>query len=283
MTRMRCPRAAASTPARRFITMPASATSSTPTSRPAPCSASLRTSGIPSGCTAASRRCRAVRLRMKGASMPLSGLARHQPVCLCALWQPRGLGRRGRDDRRWSPRRLGDAGGAARRQPVWLPAVALADGDTSLQSADDPRLLPKPQKFTQKNGRSTPYSLILPPGYFGPAERRGPLPRHLLGHGYGMAPKISAADRQPDPQLHVKPRSQPPLGQGRARLPRRCLPPRWRCARALLDPMGDRCEEGALHRPHLRLVSGRADAHRARHPAAQPVPPQGPADVPTAQ
>jgi hypothetical protein len=61
--------------------------------------------------------------------------------------------------------------------------------DTSLQSADDPRLLPTGTTFTMSNGRVTPYSIILPPGYFDPSNQNLSYPIIYIGHGYGMAPE----------------------------------------------------------------------------------------------
>lgn len=63
------------------------------------------------------------------------------------------------------------------------------DADRSLQPADDPRLIPGAQMFTMSNGRSTPYSIILPPGYFEPTNQNIRYPVAYFGHGYGMAPE----------------------------------------------------------------------------------------------
>ena len=61
--------------------------------------------------------------------------------------------------------------------------------DRTLQSADDPRLAPGPQMFTQKNGRVTPYSIVLPPGYFEAQNEGVRYPIIYFGHGYGMDPQ----------------------------------------------------------------------------------------------
>ena len=125
------------------------------------------------------------------------------------------------------------------------------DGDTSLQSADDPRLLPKPQKFTQKNGRSTPYSLILPPGYFDPQNAEVRYPVIYFGHGYGMAPEdlgkqigslIHSFMSNPDPSRRLA-KAVLVFLDGVCR-------PGGDVPRAPLDPMGDRCEEGGFYTDH---------------------------------
>ena len=125
------------------------------------------------------------------------------------------------------------------------------DGDTSLQSADDPRLLPKPQKFTQKNGRSTPYSLILPPGYFDPQNAEVRYPVIYFGHGYGMAPEdlgkqigslIHSFMSNPDPARRLA-KAVLVFLDGVCR-------PGGDVPRAPLDPMGDRCEEGGFYTDH---------------------------------
>lgn len=125
------------------------------------------------------------------------------------------------------------------------------DGDTSLQSADDPRLLPKPQMFVQKNGRSTPYSIVLPPGYFDPQNAGVRYPVIYFGHGYGMAPEDLG--RQIGSLIHGF-MSNPDASQ---RLPKAVLVfldgvcrPGGEVPRAPLDPMGDGCEEGGFYTDH---------------------------------
>jgi hypothetical protein len=63
------------------------------------------------------------------------------------------------------------------------------DGDRTLQPADDPRLIPKNPSFKLSTGRDVPYSIILPPGYFEPANQGLYYPVVYVGHGYGMAPE----------------------------------------------------------------------------------------------
>ncbi|MBL9004501.1 MAG: hypothetical protein JNJ46_09655 [Myxococcales bacterium] len=125
------------------------------------------------------------------------------------------------------------------------------DGDTSLQSADDPRLLPKPQMFVQKNGRSTPYSIVLPPGYFDAANASVRYPVIYFGHGYGMAPEDLG--RQIGSLIHGF-MSNPDSAR---RLPKAVLVfldgvcrPGGEVPRAPLDPMGDLCEEGGFYTDH---------------------------------
>lgn len=68
------------------------------------------------------------------------------------------------------------------------------DADRSMQPSDDPRLTPKPLTLTQKNGRQSPFSVILPPGYFEPANQSVRYPVIYIGHGYGMAPETLGKD-----------------------------------------------------------------------------------------
>ena len=63
------------------------------------------------------------------------------------------------------------------------------DADTSIQPADDPRLVPKGLSLKLKNGRQTPFSMILPPGYFEPQNQNLRYPVIYIGHGYGMNPE----------------------------------------------------------------------------------------------
>jgi hypothetical protein len=125
------------------------------------------------------------------------------------------------------------------------------DGDTSLQSADDPRLLPKSQKFTQKNGRNTPYSIVLPPGYFEPQNAEVRYPVIYFGHGYGMAPEdlgrqigslIHSFMSNPDPSRRLA-KAVLVFLDGVCR-------PGGEVPRAPLDPLGDRCEEGGFYTDH---------------------------------
>lgn len=125
------------------------------------------------------------------------------------------------------------------------------DGDTSLQPADDPRLLPKPQTFVQKNGRSTPYSIVLPPGYFEPQNQAVRYPVIYFGHGYGMAPEDLG--RQIGSLIHGF-MSNPDAAR---RLPKAVLVfldgvcrPGGDVPRAPVDPMGDLCEEGGFYTDH---------------------------------
>lgn len=125
------------------------------------------------------------------------------------------------------------------------------DGDTSLQSADDARLLPKPQTFVQKNGRSTPYSIVLPPGYFEPQNAGVRYPVIYFGHGYGMAPEDLG--RQIGSLIHGFMSNSDPA----RRLPKAVLVfldgvcrPGGDVPRAPLDAMGDLCEEGGFYTDH---------------------------------
>jgi hypothetical protein len=125
------------------------------------------------------------------------------------------------------------------------------DGDTSLQSADDPRLLPKPQTLVQTNGRSTPYSIVLPPGYFEPANAGVRYPVIYFGHGYGMAPE--ELGRQIGSLIHGFMSNPDPA----RRLPKAVLVfldgvcrPGGEVPRAPLDAMGDLCEEGGFYTDH---------------------------------
>lgn len=62
------------------------------------------------------------------------------------------------------------------------------DADKSIQPSDDPRLVPKDLSITLKTGRKTPFSMILPPGYFEPQNQNLRYPVIYFGHGYGMDP-----------------------------------------------------------------------------------------------
>ena len=57
------------------------------------------------------------------------------------------------------------------------------DADSSIQPSDDPRLVPSGLTFTMQNGRKAPYSLVLPPGYFEPANQGVRYPVVYIGHG----------------------------------------------------------------------------------------------------
>ncbi len=62
------------------------------------------------------------------------------------------------------------------------------DADKSIQPSDDPRLVPKDLSIKLKTGRVTPFSMILPPGYFEPQNQNVRYPVIYFGHGYGMDP-----------------------------------------------------------------------------------------------
>lgn len=125
------------------------------------------------------------------------------------------------------------------------------DADTSLQPDDDPRLVPKKPVLKMKNGRESPYSLILPPGYFLPENAGVRYPVIYIGHGYGMEPEglgtqigslIHSYMSDPDPK---------------ARLPKAVLVfvdgvcrPGGEVPNAPLPVEGDQCEEGGFYTDH---------------------------------
>lgn len=125
------------------------------------------------------------------------------------------------------------------------------DADTSVQPADDPRLVPKGLSLTLKNGRVTPFGMVLPPGYFEPQNQPLRYPVIYIGHGYGMSPEdlgksigslIHGFMSEPDEKL---------------RLPKAILVfvdavcrPGGEVPTEPLSTEGDQCEEGAFYTNH---------------------------------
>jgi hypothetical protein len=125
------------------------------------------------------------------------------------------------------------------------------DADTSIQPSDDPRLVPGPQMFTMKNGRQTPYSIVLPPGYFEPANQSLRYPIVYIGHGYGMDPEslgmstgslIHGFMSDPDPKRRL-PKAILVFIDAKCR-------PGGDVPQAPLPPDGDLCEEGTFYSDH---------------------------------
>lgn len=125
------------------------------------------------------------------------------------------------------------------------------DADVSMQPSDDPRLTPKDQKLVMKNGRETPYSIILPPGYFEEANAKLRYPIVYIGHGYGMDPTdigksigslIHRFMSDPDPMRRL-PKAVLVFIDGVCR-------PGGEVPNAPLSTMGDLCEEGTFYTNH---------------------------------
>lgn len=124
-------------------------------------------------------------------------------------------------------------------------------GDYTVQSGDDPRLLPKGQELTLKNGRKSPYSIVLPPGYFEPQNQGLTYPVVYFGHGYGMSPEDMG--RQIGSLIHGF-MSDP---DEKKRLPKAVLVfldgvcrPGGSVPKGPLDVQGDLCEEGGFYTDH---------------------------------
>lgn len=125
------------------------------------------------------------------------------------------------------------------------------DPDLEPQSTDDPRLTPKGLTFTMKNGRKTPYGLLLPPGYFEPQNADRTYPVVYMGHGYGMDPEDLAsgtgqiilnfmADANEQKRL---PKAIMVFIDGRCR-------PEGEVPKGPVDAAGDLCEEGGFYTDH---------------------------------
>ncbi len=125
------------------------------------------------------------------------------------------------------------------------------DADRSLQPSDDPRLVPKGLVFTMQNGRKAPYSLVLPPGYFEPANQNLRYPVVYIGHGYGMDPEdlgkstgslIHSFMSDPDPMRRL-PKAVLVFVDAKCR-------PGGEVPQAPLPAAGDLCEEGTFYTDH---------------------------------
>jgi len=158
------------------------------------------------------------------------------------------------------------------------------DADRSLQPADDPRLLPKSQSFMMTNGRTVPYGIILPPGYFEAANQDVRYPVIYIGHGYGMAPQdlgktigslIHGFMSDPDPARRLA-KAVLVFVDAKCR-------PGGNAAAGPLPAEGDLCEEGAFYTEHPagtykgETLLRELDAHlrrnyRLREPAEISVP-----------
>lgn len=125
------------------------------------------------------------------------------------------------------------------------------DADTSLQADDDPRLLPRGTVFTTRGGRASPYSIILPPGYFKPENSGVRYPVIYIGHGYGMEPQdlgsqigslIHSYMSDPDPKRRL-PKAVLVFIDGVCR-------PGGDVPNGPLPQNGDLCEEGTFYTDH---------------------------------
>lgn len=158
------------------------------------------------------------------------------------------------------------------------------DADTVIQSADDPRLVPKGLSITLSNGRKTPFSMVLPPGYFETSNQKLRYPVIYIGHGYGMNPEdlgksigslIHGFMSEPDEKLRL-PKAILVFIDGVCR-------PGGDVPSGPLPGEGDLCEEGAFYTDHA-LGTYRGDSmleeldaylrknYRLREPSVQPVP-----------
>lgn len=125
------------------------------------------------------------------------------------------------------------------------------DGDLQLGSAGDPRLTPSGLVFAQKNGRQSPYGLLLPPGYFEPKNADLRYPIVYFGHGYGMKPEDLAGSTGSIIQSFM---SEP---DEKRRLPKAILVfvdakcrPGGDVPQGPVPVQGDLCEEGAFYSNH---------------------------------
>jgi hypothetical protein len=125
------------------------------------------------------------------------------------------------------------------------------DADSTIQPSDDPRLVPKGLVFTMQNGRKAPYSLVLPPGYFEPANQKLRYPVVYIGHGYGMDPEdlgkstgslIHSFMSDPDPMRRL-PKAVLVFVDAKCR-------PGGEVPQGPLPVDGDVCEEGTFYTDH---------------------------------
>lgn len=125
------------------------------------------------------------------------------------------------------------------------------DADRSLQPSDDPRLVPKGLSITMKNGRTTPFSMVLPPGYFEAENQKLRYPVVYFGHGYGMSPEdmgkstgslIHSFMSDPDPARRL-PKAILVFVDGVCR-------PGGEVPNGPLPAGGDLCEEGGFYTDH---------------------------------
>ncbi len=178
-------------------------------------------------------------------------------------------------------RHVGTATQAVHRAQLlmnWL-GQRWPDGDRAIATADTAKSTIN-DMFTQTDGRVSPYTVILPPGYFTPENAAKTYPVVFLGHGLGMAPMdlssiaVIAQNAMIDDRVEeVK------------RLPKfivvvwdaKCRPG-GDVTTTPLDPTGDLCEEGAFSTDHpegiykgeQELVELQAEIekkYRARAPA----------------
>jgi hypothetical protein len=107
--------------------------------------------------------------------------------------------------------------------------------------------------FTQQSGRQTPYSVVLPPGYFAPENASKTYPVVYVGHGLGMAPKdvaqlvllmqpLMVDDKTPEAARMQK--FIAVLVDGKCQ-------PGGDVAQAPLPTSGDLCEAGAFYTNHV--------------------------------
>ncbi len=125
------------------------------------------------------------------------------------------------------------------------------NGDRALASVDSDKSTIN-DMFTLSTGRVTPYSVVVPPGYFQPENATKKYPVVYLGHGYGMEPQDLAqvaivaqnamVDTRVDDQ-HRMPKFIIVLVDGKCR-------PGGDISNAPLPTDGDLCEEGTFYTDH---------------------------------
>ncbi len=125
------------------------------------------------------------------------------------------------------------------------------DVDRTLQEQDDARLVPKGLVFTQKNGRQSPYAMILPPGYYDPANAGESYPIVYFGHGYGMKPEDLGQSTGAIVHSFMT------APDDNKRLPKAILVfvdavcrPGGEVQKGPLPALGDLCEEGGFYSDH---------------------------------
>ena len=106
--------------------------------------------------------------------------------------KPRDLRAARRRDRRWSPRRSRHPGRSPRHHAVQVPAHPAGLTPTSRFSLPTIRAWCPRICRSLKTGRVTPFSMILPPGYFEPQNQNVRYPVIYFGHGTAWTRPILA-------------------------------------------------------------------------------------------
>jgi hypothetical protein len=149
-------------------------------------------------------------------------------------------------------RHVGTALEAAHRAQVmfYFLSHVWPGGDTSVDVSDSGSSID--DMFTATNGRVTPYSVVLPPGYNDPGNANLCYPVVYLGHGYGMDPSgmkavaVIANSAMVNDNVPAERRMQKMII---VLIDAKCRPG-GDVANGPLSPDGDQCEEGGFYSNH---------------------------------